>query len=131
MIFTERLNKAIIAELLRQLVPQAEQDIAQLDYNTDPMGTVLGLEVVAVDGDKVKERFEMDFVEGGNDQRYGFIPPKTVWVDNRLDKEDWRYIILHETVERTLMKYLGLTYDQAHEIANWEERKDRRQATAE
>lgn len=76
-----------------------------------------GVKVLAVDGDAVKERLYMDFVEGGNDIRYEFIPKGQIWIDNTMDLYDWPYVIYHEVNERRLMSK-GMSYDKAHAISN-------------
>lgn len=82
------------------------------------LGSVAGLEVRAVDGDQVKVRHDMDFVEGGNHEVYAYVPEGQVWVDGALPPDQRRHIALHEAVEATLMGRHGWTYDQAHQAAN-------------
>ena len=92
-----------------------------------PLGTIDGLSVYAVDGAAIKVQHYPDFVEGGNDLRYpGFMPANTIWVDANVAPDQWRAIILHEVVERRLMSQ-GLTYDEAHPIANRYEMEYRRE----
>ena len=82
-----------------------------------------GIKVIVVDGDEVKRDHDMDFVEAGNDLELGqrgkdsYIPEKTIWLDDRIDPEDWRFNCYHEAAERRKMAG-GATYDQAHAHAN-------------
>ena len=84
-----------------------------------------GINVFLVDGDKIKIKYDLDFVEGGNDAIYNYIPANTLWIDKNLDKHEYPFIILHEFVERYLMKKYGLEYNDAHDLANHYEKKFR------
>lgn len=44
----------------------------------------IAVKVKEVDGGAVKVKHDMDFVEGGNSERYPFIPKDEVWVDKHL-----------------------------------------------
>jgi hypothetical protein len=92
--------------------------------NRLPVDTDVVIKIV--DGDAVKTKYEMDFVEGGNGERYSFIPDKEIWIDGNIDSSQHFPIILHEMIERTLMKHMGLSYDEAHEICNAVEKKVRK-----
>jgi hypothetical protein len=77
------------------------------------------IRVIIVDGDKVKKEKSMDFVEGGN----GLEDPDLcavdeIYIDGRIEPEDWPYICYHEAVERRDMADNGTTYDKAHKKAN-------------
>ena len=80
--------------------------------------TTDGMKVYVVDGDWVKLRHNMDFVEGGNDAVYGYVPQGEVWIDGHVDDCDRPYIALHELIERHMMKEHGLNYQKAHQVAN-------------
>lgn len=96
--------------------------------------TINGVEVYFVNGCEVKDKMYMDFVEGGNDQVYGdgknslehFMPSgKEIWLDAHVDLHELPYIAFHEYVERYHMENYDMKYDDAHEIANKEEKKAR------
>ena len=73
--------------------------------------------VYTVNGDYVKVNHSIEFVEGGNFKVYDFIPENEIWIDNKVDEKDFKFIILHEYVEvKQMLK--GLDYDSAHKIAN-------------
>ncbi|MBX9691871.1 MAG: hypothetical protein K2Z81_05765 [Cyanobacteria bacterium] len=76
-----------------------------------------GQDIWIVDGNKVARDIYPEFVFGGNDMRYCFNPPDEVWIDSRVGVEELETTILHELVERRLMKDEGLTYGQAHDKA--------------
>jgi hypothetical protein len=80
-------------------------------YSTDK------LKIWIVDGDLVRDRFFIDFTEGGNDKVYRFIPAHEVWLDNDLQVKERRYVLLHEVHERRLMAQ-GWTYFKAHRSAS-------------
>ena len=77
-----------------------------------------GISIEAVDGGKVKVEKFMDFVEGGHDVVYNFIPKKTIWIDGRLDISQRGFVLLHELVERKMMGKHGMSYSKAHPISN-------------
>jgi putative nucleotidyltransferase with HDIG domain len=84
----------------------------------EPIGILGGKTVYAVDGDEIKVKHTMDFVEGGNGMVYDFVPRDELWVDARIKSQDWPHIAFHEAVESLLMEEYGLGYDEAHARAN-------------
>lgn len=70
-----------------------------------------------VDGEIVRTLFNIDFTEGGHDKVYHFIPAREVWVDDDLEADQRKYVILHELHERQLMAK-GVEYEKAHDSAN-------------
>ena len=100
---------------IRQLFGKPIEYISNKIY----IGNAGNVKIYAVNGDYVKEHYDMDFVEGGNDKRYpDFIPSNEVWVDINLDKHEWPFVAYHEFVERDIMIKYGMEYDNAHDIAN-------------
>ena len=88
------------------------------------IGKRKGLEVWIVDGAKVRRELYTDFLFGGNDQRYKFIPEDEIWIDNSISVEELEFTIIHEITEREFMKQ-GMSYAKAHELANQEELRAR------
>lgn len=86
-----------------------------------------GLEIQYVDGKIVREYFDPEFVMGGHDLIYSYIPFQTVWFDNRMDKKDIPHVKLHELAERKFMAG-GRNYDISHEYATVMEKESRRKA---
>jgi len=84
-----------------------------------------GLTVRYVDGSIVRRFLDPEFVCGGHDLVYGYIPKKEVWIDALMDPRDISPVLLHETTERGLMAK-GTPYDAAHEFATATERLARR-----
>jgi hypothetical protein len=71
------------------------------------------LKIWLVDGAFVRETFFIDFTEGGHDYVYDFVPKDEVWIDDDLNIEERKYVILHEIHERNLMAK-GWNYNKAH-----------------
>ena len=77
-----------------------------------------------VDGAKIRKELYTDFLFGGNNGRYKFIPEGEIWIDNAISVEELEFTIIHEVFECDLMKQ-GATYAKAHEAATQEELKAR------
>jgi len=71
------------------------------------------VKVWIVDGELVRDVFDIDFTEGGHDKVYAFVPPNEVWIDDDVMPREREFILLHEMHERHLMS-LGWTYAKAH-----------------
>ena len=83
------------------------------------------IEVWLVSGGKVRDKYKTDFIEAGHGWVYRWIPNHEIWVEFGLHEVEIPYIILHEFVEREIMKYRKMSYDKSHEIAakvEWEMR---------
>jgi len=75
-----------------------------------------GVTVAYVDGAIIRRYFDPEFVSGGHDLVYDYVPKNEIWVDSWLDEREYPYVLLHEETERDLMKE-GKAYDIAHEYA--------------
>lgn len=75
-----------------------------------------GYKVYIVNGTKIREHIDDDFVNGGNGLRYLYIPVDEIWLDKTNPKEELKPILVHEYVEIQHMRK-GYTYDHAHDIA--------------
>ena len=136
-------NKEILIKKKQQLNEQSFKDFEkqiEKDNKTHDLDKLLLFEeddykVYAVNGTAVRDNGFDEWVDGGHhyvdldlpkkDQKYAkFIPEDEIWVDDvfLIKPDDLGAILLHETLERHLMKYYGVTYsndkDGAHEIAN-------------
>ncbi|MEP7199036.1 MAG: hypothetical protein ABI874_04380 [Chloroflexota bacterium] len=67
-----------------------------------------------VNGSRVRSHIFDEFLEGGNDQRYRFVPPNEIWIDGSTSVEEFEYALMHELHERHLMQTKGMSYDRAH-----------------
>jgi hypothetical protein len=74
-----------------------------------------GIDVWLVDGKKVRDKFYVNFTEGGHGYIYSFIPKNEVWIDDDLQEAEIPHVLIHELHERELMKNKGMSYNKAHE----------------
>lgn len=82
------------------------------------LGFVTGLPVYLVSGEQVRNQIDIDFTQGGNEAAYpGYVPAGEIWIDDAMHSLDRIATIFHEVVERNLVLYGGMDYDDAHEIA--------------
>jgi len=70
-----------------------------------------------VDGTKIRNTKAVNFVFGGNDKAYNFIPKNQIWIEKAVPANERKFILIHEFSERDMMKH-GMGYDHAHLIAN-------------
>jgi hypothetical protein len=71
-----------------------------------------------VDGEYVREHYDLEYVAGGHHYRYPFIPEPEVWLDETLNNREIPPTLLHELHERKRMKIDGWDYDTAHAEAS-------------
>ncbi|PIQ68506.1 MAG: hypothetical protein COV91_03780 [Candidatus Taylorbacteria bacterium CG11_big_fil_rev_8_21_14_0_20_46_11] len=88
------------------------------------VGTRRGLHIWIVDGAKVRRELYTNFISGGNDQRYKFIPPEEIWIDNAFSAEELEFTIIYQLHERELLKQ-GVGHEKAVSLAGEEELKAR------
>lgn len=82
------------------------------------LGHVTGLPVYLVSGEQVRNQIDIDFTQGGNEAAYpGYVPAGEIWIDDAMHALDRIATIFHEIVERNLVLYGGVDYDDAHETA--------------
>lgn len=70
-----------------------------------------------VDGGVIREKIFGEFIYGGNDERYTFVPKLEIWIDNSISAKEFETTLQHEITERNLMKVYGLSYYDAHDSA--------------
>ena len=119
--YTEAVEAAGKAELKERLKDEKVKALIKKS-NKDKLKAVKlslwkklknGVNAWIVDGFLVRSLMFIDFTEGGHDLVYKFIPKKEIWIDNDLVKEERKFVLLHELVERnTIIK--GVRYDDAH-----------------
>jgi len=82
------------------------------------LGYVTGLPVYLVSGEQVRNQIDIDFTQGGNEAAYpGYVPPGEIWIDDAMHALDRIATVFHEIVERNLVLYGGMDYDDAHDVA--------------
>lgn len=79
------------------------------------MGKIDSLNIYIVDGETVRREIFPDFIFGGNEQRYPFVPHNEVWIDNSVSNREYAITLKHELNEMYLMRDFGMTYNQAHD----------------
>ena len=114
-----------IDSLVRRLGEKADPRIKSL-------GKVLpdNCEVFLVDGEIVRNGVSIEFALGGHHYvgpGYDKIPEGEIWVEDTGDVQDLADNIAHEIIERLLMKYAKMEYEDAHEIASSAEEVLRRE----
>lgn len=97
-------------------------------YNTQPLRTQDGFNILLVDGEAVRKD-HIEFTMGGNGYAYDWIPNNEIWIDENLSEkpEDMEATIKHEIFEAKKMRDEGLSYEEAHELANEMEKKERQE----
>lgn len=83
------------------------------------------VQIWLVSGAKVREYFDFNYVFGGHDYVYKYIPKNEVWLDDAMLTKERKYVLIHELYERNLMKK-GKDYDNAHDYASVAEKEARR-----
>jgi hypothetical protein len=83
-----------------------------------------GLKIFLVDGNLVRNKYFVDFTEGGHGKVYSFIPKDEVWIDNLLPVSEREPVIFHEVHEKELMDK-GVDYKKAHHSSMLVEKKMR------
>src|SRR6266540_3831095 len=73
-----------------------------------------GFKIWIVDGSQVRINFFSEFLYGGNNERYPFVPEREIWIDNSVSSEEFETTLAHEINERNLMAGTGMTYFDAH-----------------
>jgi hypothetical protein len=77
-------------------------------------GKIEEVDVFIVSGELVRDLFKTDYIEGGHGYVYSWIPNDEIWLEDSLPADERPFVLLHEFVERTLMKRLRLPYGEAH-----------------
>jgi hypothetical protein len=121
-----------MAMLKRKSPSQLDREIASTLKLESPrikrLGYVTGLPVYIVSGEQVRNNIDLDFTQGGNEAAYpGYVPAGEIWIDDAMHSLDRIATIFHEIVERNLMLYGGVDYDDAHDIALERERAFRKE----
>ena len=68
-----------------------------------------------VDGTYVRDETDIEFTMGGHGYCYDYIPKDEIWIDDSMEDKDRHATIIHEFVERYVMKEFDLEYEDAHE----------------
>ena len=88
-----------------------------------------GLDIFLVDGPWVRTNHNVDYIMGGHDLVYNFIPKGQIWIDDSIEAGERPLTLLHELYERHRMATKKETYDVAHDFAKAFEKKYRKDPT--
>jgi len=121
------LIKNIIKKL--QLLQKESLKTAKKDPRIKELPIKLpdNVKVFLVDGDIIRNNYDIEFALGGHHYRNDYIPENEVWVEDTKYEHDIDINIFYEGYERLLMKYRGMSYDSAHPIVSLEEHNLRRE----
>lgn len=90
-----------------------------------PCGEKENKKIWIVDGLVVRREIYPEFLYGGNNERYPFIPKNEIWIDHAISAEEYSYTLAHELHERKLMATQGMSYSDAHDSSLIFERRMR------
>ena len=76
-----------------------------------------GITVWIVDGEEIRRYWKHDFLEAGHGYVYNWVPKNEIWVEKGIHEDEIPLMILHEFVEREIMKYKHLDYNHSHNIS--------------
>ena len=108
----ERANSKLMKRRIKlkkypeKLIDSVHKDLLQ-KYSTKK------IRVWIVSGEAVRGLFYVDFTEGGHGYVYSFIPKNEVWIDDDIEPDELKFVLLHELHERNLMSK-GMKYEPAH-----------------
>jgi len=83
------------------------------------------VKIFLVKGAEVRKFFDPDFCFGGHWLVYDYIPKGEIWIDDVAEKQERKYIIIHEVYEVGLMQR-GKSYNNAHDFATAAEKEAKR-----
>ena len=120
-IITPEWLTTVKAEL--DLLDMSTEEIEVWDGNKGClMGSLDEYTVYAMPFDPLMLKYTMDIVIAGNPMRYEWLPKDVIIVDEDFYITEDKHDLLHEVVECRLMKS-GMTYDNAHDLANTYEKQ--------
>lgn len=102
---------------LRSRASPEGRDTSAADVKIKKIGSSDGVSVWLVDGKRIRDSVDIDFVEGGHGLVYSWIPRDEIWIDEEVPKKERRIIVAHESKERALMM-AGHSYEEAHKKAS-------------
>lgn len=74
-----------------------------------------GFKIWIVDGALIRRNIFNEFIYGGNDERYPFVPEGEIWIDNSISCKEYELTLAHEINERNLMAKFRISYFDAHD----------------
>ena len=90
------------------------------------IGEVAEGRVMLGNGAKIRREFDPSYKYGGHWKVYDYIPEGIIIIDDKVLRQERKYILRHEHLELQLM-LRGMDYNSAHDFANAAEKTLRRQ----
>ena len=115
-------NKNNDPDISQQMIPGKANDIYRFYC-----GKIKNDNIWIVDGEKVRNEILPDFIFGGNEMRYPFIPKNEIWISNDIPAREYETTLEHEINERDLMRDLKWSYANSHDSSLQIELKLRRE----
>ena len=109
-LFFYSCNKSNDQNTGSQLLPPQYNDIYRFYC-----GKIKNDNIWIVDGEKIRNEILPDFIFGGNEMRYPFIPKNEIWISNDIPAKEYETTLEHEINERDLMRDLKWSYANAHD----------------
>lgn len=98
------------------LLVQARICSEELSKSADhQVGTMGDFKIISVNGASIRNDVDVDFTNGGNPERYSYVPKDELWVEGKT-QQDIVACALHEFIETHYMKS-GEGYEEAHDKA--------------
>jgi DNA topoisomerase-1 len=91
--------------------------LASVSSHKEYLGDIYKCAVWTVDGEVIRNEVDVNFTDGGNPVRYGYVPNGELWIEDKYTPKDMAATLYHEAVEMFLMEHSELSYDIAHEMA--------------
>ena len=113
------------AKMFEKKIREKYNTFTETDILIKNIGTINGITVTLVNGFAVRNLKDDDFSQGGHDLVYNYIPENTIWIDNTIASDEYGAVMVHEYVERHLMKNKKYEYEKAHGLATRAEYKYR------
>jgi len=104
-------NKSLVAKNLKKIKSKKSSLVKKIHKKL--FREYGRLKVWIVNGELVRDFFDIYYTGGGHDKFYDFIPKNEIWIDDDIVKEERKFILLHEIHERNLMAK-GMHYHKAH-----------------
>jgi hypothetical protein len=102
---------------LAQRYPQATNSPAPKHIYVAQYGRLPNITAWLVRGDRVRNEYRVEWIEGGHGYVYPWIPNNEIWLEFGLHESELPLILLHEYAELALMRR-QFGYEQAHARAN-------------
>ncbi len=125
--YEDAMDRANIAEYKERSISEVENKRIKIRKRVKEIGELAHkrllkeyskkVKVWIVDGELVRDLFSVDFKKGGHDKCYSFIPKNEIWIDNEVETDEIKFILIHEMHERKLMAK-GMAYLPAHKDSN-------------